>query len=68
MCRLKKLKWLDLKANPLNPDLARAAGDCADAPGCGAAAKNVRTYLLELQQQEEKAAIRKAKEEGKVKL
>ena len=40
--QLKKLKWLDLKNNPtLEPELAKAAGTCADEKECKECAQNV---------------------------
>lgn len=30
----QNLRWLDLKDNPLEPDLAKAAGDCLDEKQC----------------------------------
>lgn len=39
--QLKRLRWLDLKDNPLSPALAKVAGDCADAKQCQAAASRV---------------------------
>nr|BAE41014.1 unnamed protein product [Mus musculus] len=32
--QLKNLKWLDLKDNPLDPVLAKVAGDCLDEKQC----------------------------------
>lgn len=40
-CR-QSLKWLDLKDNPLEPGLAKAAGDCLDEKQCKQCASKVR--------------------------
>lgn len=39
----QSLKWLDLKDNPLDPDLAKAAGDCLDEKQCKQCASRVST-------------------------
>lgn len=38
----KSLKWLDLKDNPLEANLAKAAGDCLDEKQCKQCASKVR--------------------------
>ncbi|CAG2178090.1 unnamed protein product, partial [Oppiella nova] len=38
--RLSRLKWLDLKSNPLEPRLAKYAGDCVNARQCELCAIN----------------------------
>lgn len=43
---LQNLKWLDLKDNPLDPVLAKVAGDCLDENQCKQAAVKVRSLLL----------------------
>lgn len=43
---LQNLKWLDLKDNPLDPVLAKVAGDCLDEKQCKQAAVKVRDLLL----------------------
>lgn len=47
LCRsfLQNLKWLDLKDNPLDPVLAKVAGDCLDEKQCKQAAVRVRNLL-----------------------
>lgn len=40
---IQNLKWLDLKDNPLEPNLAKAAGDCLDEKQCKQCASRVRT-------------------------
>lgn len=37
----QSLKWLDLKDNPLEPGLAKAAGDCLDEKQCKQCAAKV---------------------------
>lgn len=37
----QSLKWLDLKDNPLEPGLAKAAGDCLDEKQCKQCATKV---------------------------
>lgn len=37
----QNLKWLDLKDNPLDPTLAKVAGDCLDEKQCKQAAVRV---------------------------
>ncbi|KAF6095216.1 leucine rich repeat containing 59 [Phyllostomus discolor] len=39
--QLKSLKWLDLKDNPLDPVLAKVAGDCLDEKQCKQCASKV---------------------------
>lgn len=39
---LQSLKWLDLKDNPLEAGLAKAAGDCLDEKQCRQCASRVR--------------------------
>nr|KAF6416200.1 hypothetical protein HJG59_009482 [Molossus molossus] len=41
--QLKSLKWLDLKDNPLDPALAKVAGDCLDEKQCKQCANKVST-------------------------
>lgn len=43
---LQNLKWLDLKDNPLDPVLAKVAGDCLDEKQCKQAAVKVRSLVL----------------------
>lgn len=38
----QSLKWLDLKDNPLEAGLAKAAGDCLDEKQCKQCANKVR--------------------------
>ncbi|KAH0629446.1 hypothetical protein JD844_011517, partial [Phrynosoma platyrhinos] len=55
--QLKNLKWLDLKDNPLDPMLAKVAGDCLDEKQCKQAAIRV---VPELEKKRE--ADRRARE------
>ncbi|RLV99245.1 hypothetical protein DV515_00009910 [Chloebia gouldiae] len=45
--QLKNLKWLDLKDNPLDPVLAKVAGDCLDEKQCKQAAVKQAGHLLQ---------------------
>ncbi|XP_054832036.1 leucine-rich repeat-containing protein 59 isoform X2 [Eublepharis macularius] len=47
--QLKNLKWLDLKDNPLDPTLAKVAGDCLDEKQCKQAAIRVLQYMKSIQ-------------------
>ena len=40
-CQLQKLKWLDLKDNPLEPELKKTAGNCLDERECKSCAQQV---------------------------
>lgn len=42
---VQSLKWLDLKDNPLEPDLAKAAGDCLDEKQCKQCATKVTVRM-----------------------
>jgi len=43
--RLSRLKWLDLKSNPLEPRLAKYAGDCVNARQCELCAINCIRFV-----------------------
>ncbi|EPB72916.1 hypothetical protein ANCCEY_07987 [Ancylostoma ceylanicum] len=45
---LGALKWLDLKKNPLVPDLLKATGNCGSEKECRQAAVNVVAYMKEM--------------------
>uniref|UniRef100_A0A8D0EED9 Leucine-rich repeat-containing protein 59 n=1 Tax=Salvator merianae TaxID=96440 RepID=A0A8D0EED9_SALMN len=47
--QLKNLKWLDLKDNPLDPTLAKVAGDCLDEKQCKQAAVRVLQHMRTIQ-------------------
>nr|XP_043869146.1 leucine-rich repeat-containing protein 59 isoform X1 [Solea senegalensis] len=49
--QLRGLKWLDLKDNPLEPDLAKAAGDCLDEKQCKQCASKVLQHMRALQEE-----------------
>ncbi|KAG8565015.1 hypothetical protein GDO81_012667 [Engystomops pustulosus] len=57
--QLRSLKWLDLKDNPLNPALAKAAGDCLDEKQCKESAQQVLQYMKVLQAEHEQGLQRK---------
>ncbi|XP_034050332.1 leucine-rich repeat-containing protein 59 [Thalassophryne amazonica] len=47
--QLRSLKWLDLKDNPLEPTLAKAAGDCLDEKQCKQCATRVLQHMRAIQ-------------------
>uniref|UniRef100_A0A8C8DJC5 Leucine-rich repeat-containing protein 59 n=2 Tax=Oryzias sinensis TaxID=183150 RepID=A0A8C8DJC5_9TELE len=49
--QLRSLKWLDLKDNPLEPTLAKAAGDCLDEKQCKLCASKVLQHMREIQEE-----------------
>uniref|UniRef100_A0A3P8W5Z1 Leucine rich repeat containing 59 n=1 Tax=Cynoglossus semilaevis TaxID=244447 RepID=A0A3P8W5Z1_CYNSE len=53
--QLRSLKWLDLKDNPLEPDLAKAAGDCLDEKQCKQCAAKVLQYMSVIQEEVDRA-------------
>ncbi|XP_040291663.1 leucine-rich repeat-containing protein 59 [Bufo bufo] len=61
--QLKSLKWLDLKDNPLNPALAKVAGDCLDEKQCKESAQRVLEYMQVIQAQKEQEMQRKLQQE-----
>ncbi|CAJ0966885.1 unnamed protein product [Ranitomeya imitator] len=65
--QLKSLKWLDLKDNPLNPALAKAAGDCLDEKQCKECAQMVLQYMKVVQAEQEQDLQRKLLEEQALK-
>ncbi|XP_061564853.1 leucine-rich repeat-containing protein 59 [Cololabis saira] len=52
---LRSLKWLDLKDNPLEPTLAKAAGDCLDEKQCKQCAIKVLQHMREIQDEVDRA-------------
>ena len=59
-----KLQWLDLKENPLEPELRKAAGECGDEAQCKKCAINVVKYMKQVAAEEERkrqAELRKKK-------
>jgi len=63
LCQLKNLRWLDVKSNPLKPQLQKVAGDCLNKKECESAAKNVITYLKQVESGMQKEKQKKLKEE-----
>ncbi|KAM4692698.1 leucine-rich repeat-containing protein 59 isoform 1-T2 [Rhinophrynus dorsalis] len=61
--QLKSLKWLDLKDNPLNPALAKVAGDCLDEKQCKECAQRVLQYMKAIHEDQEKEMQRRLMEE-----
>ncbi|XP_062976308.1 leucine-rich repeat-containing protein 59 [Elgaria multicarinata webbii] len=61
--QLKNLKWLDLKDNPLDPTLAKVAGDCLDEKQCKQAATRVLQYMRALQSELDREKQRKLQAE-----
>ncbi|XP_029383259.1 leucine-rich repeat-containing protein 59 [Echeneis naucrates] len=53
--QLRSLKWLDLKDNPLEPGLAKAAGDCLDEKQCKQCATKVLQYMRAIQEEVDRA-------------
>ncbi|KAK6036862.1 hypothetical protein COOONC_25634 [Cooperia oncophora] len=45
---LNALRWLDLKKNPLSPELLKVTGNCGSEKECRQAALNVVSYMKEL--------------------
>uniref|UniRef100_A0A8D3DAU7 Leucine rich repeat containing 59 n=1 Tax=Scophthalmus maximus TaxID=52904 RepID=A0A8D3DAU7_SCOMX len=68
--QLRSLKWLDLKDNPLEPDLAKAAGDCLDEKQCKQCATKVLHHMRAIQDDVDRARekrLLKEKELGRKK-
>lgn len=61
--QLRSLKWLDLKDNPLEPGLAKAAGDCLDERQCRQCASRVLQHMRGLQEEVEKVRQKKLQRE-----
>ncbi|XP_007571003.1 leucine-rich repeat-containing protein 59 isoform X1 [Poecilia formosa] len=53
--QLRSLKWLDLKDNPLEPGLAKAAGDCLDEKQCKQCASKVLQHMRAIQEDYDRA-------------
>uniref|UniRef100_UPI0037E93957 leucine-rich repeat-containing protein 59 isoform X2 n=1 Tax=Semicossyphus pulcher TaxID=241346 RepID=UPI0037E93957 len=53
--QLRSLKWLDLKDNPLDPVLAKAAGDCLDEKQCKQCATKVLQHMRGIQEEVDRA-------------
>ncbi|XP_019127469.2 leucine-rich repeat-containing protein 59 isoform X3 [Larimichthys crocea] len=68
--QLRSLKWLDLKDNPLEPGLAKAAGDCLDEKQCKQCATKVLQHMRAIQDDVDRARekrLLKEKEQEKKK-
>uniref|UniRef100_A0A3Q3GYM1 Leucine rich repeat containing 59 n=1 Tax=Labrus bergylta TaxID=56723 RepID=A0A3Q3GYM1_9LABR len=69
--QLRGLKWLDLKDNPLEPDLAKAAGDCLDEKQCKQCSSKVRGKIAkqkkELDQRWGKKEVKQREREAREK-
>lgn len=63
LSQLKTLRWLDVKSNPLKPQLQKVAGDCLNKKECESAAKNVITYLKQIEGNLQKEKQKRLKEE-----
>lgn len=57
--QLKSLKWLDLKDNPLDPTLAKIAGDCLDEKQCKQCAIAVLQYMRAIQSEQDRERQRR---------
>ncbi|TWW82258.1 Leucine-rich repeat-containing protein 59 [Takifugu flavidus] len=53
--QLRNLRWLDLKDNPLEPNLAKAAGDCLDEKQCKQCASRVLQHMRVIQEDADRA-------------
>ncbi|TFK04617.1 aquaporin-2 [Platysternon megacephalum] len=61
--QLKNLKWLDLKDNPLDPILAKVAGDCLDEKQCKQAAIRVLQHMKAIQSEQDRERQRRLQAE-----
>ncbi|KHN85836.1 Leucine-rich repeat-containing protein 59 [Toxocara canis] len=61
---LRSLKWLDMKGNPLEPELAKAAGECQDEKECKMAAVRVVKFMRDKAAEQDRL-IQKQKELSK---
>ncbi|XP_048870493.1 leucine-rich repeat-containing protein 59 [Brienomyrus brachyistius] len=61
--QLRNLKWLDLKDNPLEPTLAKVAGDCLDEKQCKQCATRVLQHMKALQEEADKERERRLHKE-----
>ncbi|XP_074463689.1 leucine-rich repeat-containing protein 59 isoform X3 [Larus michahellis] len=62
-CENTNLKWLDLKDNPLDPVLAKVAGDCLDEKQCKQAAVKVLQHMKAIQSEQDRQRQRKLQAE-----
>ncbi|XP_049668055.1 leucine-rich repeat-containing protein 59 isoform X2 [Accipiter gentilis] len=63
LCGNQNLKWLDLKDNPLDPVLAKVAGDCLDEKQCKQAAVKVLQHMKAIQSEQDRQRQRKLQAE-----
>uniref|UniRef100_A0A6I8PGZ7 Leucine-rich repeat-containing protein 59 n=1 Tax=Ornithorhynchus anatinus TaxID=9258 RepID=A0A6I8PGZ7_ORNAN len=61
--QLKSLKWLDLKDNPLDPVLAKVAGDCLDEKQCKQSAVRVLQHMKAVQADQDQEKQRRLQAE-----
>ncbi|OXB59398.1 hypothetical protein ASZ78_009698 [Callipepla squamata] len=61
--QLKNLKWLDVKDNPLDPVLAKVAGDCLDEKQCKQAAVRVLQHMRAIQAEQDRERQRRLQAE-----
>ncbi|NXJ09821.1 LRC59 protein, partial [Odontophorus gujanensis] len=61
--QLKNLKWLDVKDNPLDPALAKVAGDCLDEKQCKQAAVRVLQHMRVIQAEQDRERQRRLQAE-----
>uniref|UniRef100_G3UPJ8 Leucine rich repeat containing 59 n=1 Tax=Meleagris gallopavo TaxID=9103 RepID=G3UPJ8_MELGA len=59
----QNLKWLDLKDNPLDPVLAKVAGDCLDEKQCKQAAVRVLQHMKAIQSEQDRERQQKLQAE-----
>ncbi|XP_041076667.1 leucine-rich repeat-containing protein 59 [Polyodon spathula] len=59
LAKLKNLKWLDLKDNPLEPALAKVAGDCLDEKQCKECAARVLQHMRTIQSDQDREKQRR---------
>jgi len=61
--QLKKLKWLDVKDNPLDPSYKKHVGDCLDDKQCRLCAKNVVAAMKQLLAKREQQRLKKVEQQ-----
>jgi len=62
-CHLKSLRWLDLKNNPLHDQLKSAAGECLNDAQCKKCAKNIVSFMKQVQSDQERKRQKKLQDE-----
>ncbi|KHJ79094.1 leucine Rich repeat-containing domain protein [Oesophagostomum dentatum] len=63
---LNALKWLDLKKNPLVPDLLKVAGNCGSEKECRQAAVSVVGYMKEMSKAHKEQMLKQQKVNEKI--